>query len=243
MGGEDNELTLQALARRLEALERENAELRREVAKLAGSDTSRNEEPASDFEGRVSRKWLLSRAGAAAAGLVMAGALTQRDIREARAATVTEQTTFQATAASRGAVEGSNLSVTGYGVWGNASLIGVRGTGLYGVSGESSGATGTGVQGNNSDVGNGVMGDSQGGAGVRGRSFGGDTAAVVGEHFARGYGGQFKGGRAQLRLVPGDGKPRGAHSKGEIYMDSNASLFVCIKSGIPGTWRKVATKA
>jgi hypothetical protein len=61
-----------------------------------------------------------------------------------------------------------------------------------------------------------------------------------------GYGGQFEGGKAQLRLVPTDsaGKPTtGTHQKGEIYMDSATTLFVCTASGTPGKWRKVSTTA
>jgi hypothetical protein len=90
-----------------------------------------------------------------------------------------------------------------------------------------------------------VVGDSDGGMGVQGRSSGGTTGAVAGEHFGSGYGGQFKGGKAQLRLVPGstEGRPGGAHSKGEIYMGSKGALFVCVRGGTPGTWRKVNTTA
>jgi hypothetical protein len=60
-----------------------------------------------------------------------------------------------------------------------------------------------------------------------------------------GYGGLFEGGKAQLRLVPATtaGKPTtGAHTKGEIYMDSAGSLFVCTASGTPGTWKKINMK-
>ena len=46
MDGEDNGLTLQGLAQRLEALERENAELRQEVAVLRGSGTGQDALPA-----------------------------------------------------------------------------------------------------------------------------------------------------------------------------------------------------
>ena len=58
------------------------------------------------------------------------------------------------------------------------------------------------------------------------------------------YGGKFDGSRAQLLLVPksGTGRPTtGVHTKGEIYLDSAASVFVCTKTGTPGTWRKVTT--
>jgi hypothetical protein len=92
MGAEESRLSLRALAQRLDTLERENAELRSKVASLEGSGTRRHsdaerasESSEEDLEGRMSKKWLLSKAGAAAAGLVVAGALTQRDIREAKA--------------------------------------------------------------------------------------------------------------------------------------------------------------
>ncbi len=84
MGAEDNRLSLEQLAHRLEALERENAELRQEVSALRGSGTRPSEVTApidsgiypaketvperSDSEVRVSRRWLLSKAGAAATG-------------------------------------------------------------------------------------------------------------------------------------------------------------------------------
>ena len=44
-----------------------------------------------------------------------------------------------------------------------------------------------------------------------------------------GYGGHFSGGKAQVRLVPAStaGKPTmGSHQKGELYMDSAATLWV-----------------
>jgi len=103
-GGADNGLTLEGLAQRLEALERENAGLRDEVATFTGSDTGRDgvggvlrtarapraengtEDGGQAPEGRMSRRRLLSGAAAAAAGLAVAGSLTQRDIREAEAA-------------------------------------------------------------------------------------------------------------------------------------------------------------
>ncbi len=76
MGTQDNGLTLEGLAQRLEALERENAELRSKVATLEGSGTRTNGpaetgslvphqdgERAVGFEGRVSRRSLLRRRG------------------------------------------------------------------------------------------------------------------------------------------------------------------------------------
>jgi hypothetical protein len=240
MDAERSGPTLEALADRLEALERENAELRGKVSALEGSHGRRDEaadprgsEPLEELEeGRISRRRLLGKAGAAAAGLVVAGALTQRDIREARA---DDPKTFTSTSASTPGVTGENTF----------GGIGVYGKGLYGIQGESNGATGQGVHGINSTAGDGILGDSQGGAAIHGRSFGPTGVGVHGEHFDSGYGGQFKGGRAQLRLVPSSrtGRPGGSHSKGELYMDSNAALFVCVKGGTPGRWRKISTTA
>jgi hypothetical protein len=257
MGSEDNGLTLKGLAQRLEALERENAKLRSkvatledsgarrsEVATLRGSGTHQPEEPAPEpvleSAGRVSRRWLFSRAGAATLGVVAAGVLTQRDVREAQAT----PTSFTTDTSERGAVEGTNTSEGGYGVWGNSSFVGVYGTGAYiGVWGKANPESigGIGVAGNGE--GKGVQGVAESGQGVLGRSNSGTTGAVEGEHLGQGYGGQFQGGRAQLRLVPASaaGRPSGAHSKGEIYMDSAGALFVCVKGGTPGRWRKVTT--
>jgi hypothetical protein len=240
MDAESSGPTLEALADRLEALERENAELRGKVSALEGSHGRRDEaadprgsEPLEELEeGRISRRRLLGKAGAAAAGLVVAGALTQRDIREARA---DDPNTFTSTSASTPGVTGENTF----------GGIGVYGKGLYGIQGESNGATGQGVHGINSTAGDGILGDSQSGVAIHGRSFGPTGVGVHGEHFDSGYGGQFKGGRAQLRLVPSSrtGRPGGSHSKGELYMDSNAALFVCVKGGTPGRWRKISTTA
>ncbi len=276
MDGERNGLTLESLAKRLEtqgqrleALERENADLRSKVTTLEGSGTPRDdEEPAPALDGRVSRRRLLSKAGAAAAGLVVAGALTQRDIREAKAtnhvvgtSTASDVPAVKGTntgggtamqgdcgdngSASRGAVEGSNNSTSGYGVWGNSAFVGVKGDGNFtGVRGESPstyGVHGTGA-------GAGVVGDcsESGGIGVWGFSNVNNGFGVIGESgSSSGYGGMFKGGKAQLKLVPAStrGRPSGAHTKGEIYMDSAGALFVCTKGGNPATWRKVSTTA
>jgi len=104
---EGDRLSLEGLAQRLEALGRENeqmrsenAELRGEVSALKGSGTRRSEVPAlrgsdrrwdkevaSEFEGRVSRRAFLSKAGAAAVGAVAVGTLlNQREAKAAKAA-------------------------------------------------------------------------------------------------------------------------------------------------------------
>ena len=156
----------------------------------------------------------------------------------------------------------------GTGVFGNGLDIGVHGTGKKGVYGRSGVSGSFGVHGVHSNGGHGVHGEGSGAAatGVWGKNPGGDAvrgegkvgvrglssiagaAAIVGEHSGSGttsgYGGQFKGARAQVRLVPGAtaGKPTsGTHAKGELYMDAAATLYVCTVGGTPGTWRRLTT--
>jgi hypothetical protein len=117
------------------------------------------------------------------------------------------------------------LEVTdGIGVQGEGINQGVRGIGTTGVRG-----VGDAV---------GVVGVGRGTAGVVGHNFGGS-----------GYGGEFgiDGGQAaQLRLRPGTraGAPNAttnAHKKGELYMDSEGTLFVCTDDGTPGSWKRFTT--
>jgi hypothetical protein len=138
---QNGSISLEVLARRLEALERENAELRGKMAALEGSDDRRKEveakrgsKPSEGLEeSRISRRRLLGKAGAAAAGLVVAGALTQRDIREAKAAA---PETFTSNVAGTPGVTGTNT----------AGGIGVKAEGAVGVFGDNFGS-GEGVRG------------------------------------------------------------------------------------------------
>jgi hypothetical protein len=126
-------------------------------------------------------------------------------------------------------VVGVTTDVFGAGVWGSTSVAGPA------VIGDSTGASGIGVLGRNSH-GEGVRGDGK--TGVHG--WGSTGPGVFGE--SNQYGGQFRGGKAQLRLMPGTavGKPTtGYHNKGELYLDKNANLWVCQASGTPGTWKQV----
>jgi hypothetical protein len=169
-------------------------------------------------------------------------------------------------------VEGISTSLSGIGVEGIAqgsNGTGVMGTGRYGVWGESNQAGFYGVFGRNTNVdGTGVRG--QGGTGVWGSSSTTGYSGVYGQHTgsgygvvadgsgssgagvlgrnSSGYGGQFEGGKAQLMLKPGGsaGKPGGSHTKGEIYMDSAGTLFVCVASTTSTTtakWKKVSATA
>jgi hypothetical protein len=312
---EGNRLTLEGLAQKLETqaqrlktLERENAELRHKVATLEGSETrrddvvalrgsdrSRAKEVASEFAGQVSRRSLLSKAGAAAVAAVAAGTLLNQ--REAKAHDVTTDIDVDSVNAHRvivfpddnssaitstinsrnsAAVKGTNLAdgpaIEGVSGFGNGP--GIRGSGDPGVFGSGGGGTGAGVLGVNS-IGTGVQGEGQAGVvgkssttgfeGVYGQHTGSLGFGIVGDgtgaagagmlgrnsvgngvHGQGRYGGKFEGTRAQLLLQPKTtaGRPTsGTHVKGEIYLDSAGTVFVCTAGGTPGTWRRVNTTA
>ena len=272
MAGEGNGLTLQGLAQRLEALQRENAqnaerletqaqglqtlqrenaELREEVtalrasgtrrseaAELRGSDTSRDGESASEFEGRVSRRSLLSKAGAAAVAAMAVGTLMYP--RQANADHFGPGINVDWVWSHS---DGVNVAVLGEAPDG----YGVQGKGRWGVRGDG---VDTGVWGRASTGGHlGVYGEHIGtsGYGVVGDGKGESGAGVLGRNNS-GYGGQFEGGKAQLKLKPSStrGKPTtGTHAKGEIYMDSAGTLFVCTAGDgtTVGTWKRVNTTA
>jgi hypothetical protein len=111
-----------------------------------------------------------------------------------------------------------------------------------------------------------VRGDSTTNDGVRGTSRFRDKSGVFGRHiepaeagfgvsgasdsplgagvngFSAGYGGQFSGDRAPLRLKPAAvaGHPTTElHQKGELFVDVNGDLFYCKVDGTPGTWFRV----
>jgi hypothetical protein len=123
----------------------------------------------------------------------VAGSLTQRNIRQAKA----DPAVFSTNTTQRGAVEGSNDNAAGYGVWGNANNLGVLGSG--GISDPGAGVTsnqGAGIQASHTSNGPGVLADSEGGPALQARSSGGTSGAVYGKHSAQGYSGLFEGGHS-----------------------------------------------
>jgi hypothetical protein len=163
------------------------------------------------------------------------------------------------------AVKGDHTGA-GVGVVGDVAKAGA---GTAGVLGRHKGADGTGVRGEGTTgifgqgKFTGVRGNSEA-TGVRGE---GGSIGVVGQGKVVGvsgictdsaagtsgpgvrgvghYGGQFQGTSAQLHLRPGTsvGRPTtGQHSKGEIFMDQDGTLFVCVADGTPGTWLRVMTQ-
>jgi hypothetical protein len=130
---------------------------------------------------------------------------------------------------TKAALTAYDTTTTGVGVYGSSST----GFGLFGVTGTGTGATGAGLNGTANATGTGVSGNSGSGIGVQGNS----TNFI---------GGSFTGGLAPLYLGPAgaSGAPSsGTHAKGEIFLDLNASVWVCVGGGIPGTWVRLGAVA
>jgi len=131
----------------------------------------------------------------------------------------------------------------------------------FGVAGDTTSSATTvanlayaraGVFGRNNGTGAGILGLSvnhdgdgawgHGKVGLRGTSLNGHGLFADG---GSGYGGQFKGTRAQLRLTPAGriGKPTtGSHQIGELYLDSTGTLFICTRSTtatVTAQWKQV----
>jgi hypothetical protein len=85
------------------------------------------------------------------------------------------------------------------------------------------------------DSGNGMVGHSNTLHGVVGLSNSG--FGVVGQS-TTGFGGVFQGAGAQLFLTPNPGTtpPAGPYQHGTIFVDQNATVWVCIADGPPATW-------
>jgi hypothetical protein len=196
---ENNELTLEGIVERLEALERENAQLRQKVVTLEGSGTRSDEvaarrssetsqavEPASAFEGPVSRRSLLSKAGAAAVAAMAAGMLLNP--REAKAGIDNFDTIWcDDLVAHETGVFSTHKGVGG---------TGVTGRGYTGVLGETDrtagvhgkgGIGGFGVLGETRTGGAGVMGRGEFAPGVRGETSEIGVAGVEGKHLNAGF--------------------------------------------------------
>jgi len=137
----------------------------------------------------------------------------------------------QAGGASTSLTTGLNAGVFGDG----GVYVGVIGhsTTLDGIDGQTTAAGRSGVAGTDASTGGGVgvTGASTAGTGVAGTS-------------TSGHGVVATGGLAPLLLTPAatPGAPTaGAHSAGELYVDSHGVLFQCTTAGTPGTWVPVVT--
>jgi hypothetical protein len=143
------------------------------------------------------------------------------------------------------AIKGISDVMDGIGVGGTST--GINGIGVYGSSNSSTAngmygnsTSGTGVSGNSSS-GTGVSGASTNGFGVNGFS---TNYVAVNGFSSNSVGGWFQGGRAALTL--GQGGAPGApaanfHNSGDIYLDSLATVWVCVGTGTPGIWVRLGS--
>ena len=113
-----------------------------------------------------------------------------------------------------------NTASSGPGLEGRGKQ-GVFGLGLLGVWGQGIGPVGKAV---------GVLGEAEDGIGVE----------ALGQ--GDGIGVWAMGGRAPLFLKPTitTGPPTsGIHEKGELMVDRKGDLYLCKRSGSPGTWKLI----
>jgi hypothetical protein len=98
---------------------------------------------------------------------------------------------------------------------------------------------GTAISGDGLSGGNGLFGTSDSGSAVIAFSRTEDGLVANGGR----HGAILVGKSAPLLLVPASfaGAPTsGFHGTGEVVIDSNGDMFLCVSNGMPGHWRKVA---
>jgi hypothetical protein len=216
-----------------------------------GDDTTTASTPTT--AGRpLPRRQMLGKAGAAAVGAVLGGAVAAVSTAGPAAAasgsfdSSTSDPALTAISTGSGAAIKATSSGSGRAldVDGSSQLRGPLEIMTSATTGLQITSTGvgelpdTGIQASASSVG--VIAD---GAqwGVHGAS---DGVGVFG-HGGNGYGILAVGAKANLHLMePGDPYPAmvpprsrtDAHESGEIYLDSNSDLWLCVADGTPGTW-------
>lgn len=125
-------------------------------------------------------------------------------------------------------VIGAASTDSGFGVGGGGHNNNINpatfpaGIGVVGVGGTPAGAPGV--------VGYGGLSD---GPGVIGNGRGANGAGVIAT------GGTGSGAPLRLVSTGGAGTPAGPSIKGDIWIDSNATLYVCTTAGTPGSWTRV----
>jgi hypothetical protein len=250
-------------------LARENADLHEQVSRLRGAASATSRPPApmagsaqsaggqpAILEGRVTRRMAGRTLGVAAAGIMGAAALTELGSQPAAAsdgqslligrgnpsetpttvgydgpATTKITTMFLVNDSDFGPSDSLfSCALAGWSGPGRATGAGSTDTGVFGFtsSGTGHGVVGVSIPNTSPRSGSAVLGRGQGGVvGVRGTS-------------DKGHGGEFSGGAAQIRLMPGKPTHPRSGNRGELYADSNGRLWFCKASGAKATWHQIA---
>jgi hypothetical protein len=256
----DDETTIAELTERVAMLEALVEKLAGEepttppapIAPRSGGDDTTTASTPTTAGRPLPRRQMLGKAGAAAVGAVLGGAVAAVSTAGPAAAasgsfdSSTSDPALTAISTGSGAAIKATSSGSGRAldVDGSSQLRGPLEIMTSATTGLQITSTGvgelpdTGIQASASSVG--VIAD---GAqwGVHGAS---DGVGVFG-HGGNGYGILAVGAKANLHLMePGDPYPAmvpprsrtDAHESGEIYLDSNSDLWLCVADGTPGTW-------
>ncbi|HWL37882.1 MAG TPA: hypothetical protein VNQ77_16980 [Frankiaceae bacterium] len=110
---------------------------------------------------------------------------------------------------------------------------------ISGWSSIGTGVVGTGYNGVRGESTNGIGVHATDAAGGRGLSAYSNTGDAITGYSNGGYGAWLTGAKAPLKLEPhgSDGPPLGgSHARGEVMVDVNGTVWVCLTGGSPGTW-------
>ena len=216
------------LRREVETLRHTVLELRTELGALTATSAGATGEDASEEAEVSSRRAMFKLVGGVAAGALAGGlvARTEPAAADSGAALVIGQLqraqniTYLANGPAAANSAGTSLATEQTLFWADN-----RGSVLnhgIGIRGDGNGVNGVGLWGHSDSGGIGLLGDG-------------------------GIGAQLAGSRAAIYLSGTTGAPPlsrvDAHKVGEIDIDSNADVWVCVVAGTPGTWRKLTGPA
>ena len=245
---------LDRMAERLDRLEAENEQLRHRLQARRGDDTA--DQP--DIPAITSRRTWLARGAAVAVGAVAGAAIMPSRSAAAALPLLIDQINDGGTTTELDAAVGAdvlspvfyavNLAGKGAGLSGfgaNFGTIGItdKGVGVWGKSSGDATHAAVGVEGFIDNT------ASQGSTGVHGMANGVGQIGVKGES-TQGWAGWFSSPYAEIAMGmptrPAPSTDARYHSYGDLVAETGANkatLWFCVGSGTPGTWRRLAGPA
>ena len=119
-------------------------------------------------------------------------------------------------------------SGSGFGIYSQISNAANTAPAVYGAT-DGTGAAVQGAQtGNSGNAVNGKISNAKN-----------TSAAIMGTGSSIGRGGQFAGGAAQIRLIPGGTRPKSGQ-RGDLFVDSAGHLHFCKTGGATASWVQLA---